>query len=1248
MYLKTLKMENFRSFNKRTVEFKPGMTAIVGHNGAGKSNLLLAIDFVLSNKRVLRSKREMEVFVYSRMSRSKQRVLASYARVELVFEDSGNRMCENGATLKISRKIEFQGVVDELRVNGRKVSRNEVNTILQTLGFNSTNPCNYIRATRLDELLDSNGAKRKQQLEQIAGVSTFSAQKQKEAHKLLNNLTDSLLAVDAKIDTFDKEIGPIMSKFENLIDSMKHKDEFLKREIALLLRKQSSCLQRSAEFLKTKARIEQTLSEIEGNLAVAQEKHAAYLSEAEALEESSGDARKAYEEITEKIESLKLRLTERSSLIEHLKSLDHRDECLKKELQEEQTSLEKQSSIKEGELVNLQKKVDVHKQTIGELEAAKDLMEKQGRFEQITKAMEHELCSLEKIKNEQEKQMTQYNDRMRKIEMEHKNAVDGMMNALFTCNRDKTNCEKLAATLDQLKEHQVSCTKVLEEKKKALREVQGRFFACASMNVRLGLLSFEKLISTFFADRDTYGAITDGYYGLLIDVIDIDDRYLLPVQAVAGDLLFALVVESHVTAKAIMTAFNESRMPGTLTFLTMQQFTAPPDLPVSANKLQLSQGSFFRQSRQSSGHAHSDATSGSKEAMPAEVSSDEDNEDSPYESGADETLHYLTEALSFDNRYAKPVEDVFGKWVIVDDLVKARRIVRCVDKVQCVTIDGQKMLSRGIMSGGVVALGNVFVLLSEVKAAMTDFQKAEFELVMIKENQIRTEKKLDESQTLLDTVSAQLEEFKQSVEYYNSQKVLVAESIEVLEAELSKVVIGIRETTDAIKMRKESQEKARSTFRKLKPATVRNRLDQAEKALNAVISQVSTLNCELEYLKDKKHSLKVQLDQLNSSNSNRCAEAESKYDELTKELQEQEEKLAGMATITGVEQRICQLRSNADQLMDATIDYEANLAHVKHLRVENKSSGKRIIEELKAISQELMLLTAQASYDGEFDGIPTEELQQERDELKNNMGDVAMSDIIFCEEDEILKDLETKLQTVVQLDEEVDRFTHCLAVVKELEKDITAKQNESFVEIYGHVSAAFTRFFNALGPPGSSARLVLKKTSSQSSGSSDAGSQEVIDTIDIWADFNDGVEPESGFWHRSRGQRSVLSMSLLLAMLSFDASTLYCFDEIDSAMDERKRDVLAEFFHQLRLTGGAQMFFCTHRPEMLTHADTILLVTNDAMQSNVSEIDVETASNYVRTNAPPRAISEGLQESEEDVHSERSGDVTVSLLSPLA
>jgi structural maintenance of chromosome 3 (chondroitin sulfate proteoglycan 6) len=51
MFIEQLVVEGFKSYKERVVvQFNPGLNVVVGKNGAGKSNIFSAIEFVLSNK----------------------------------------------------------------------------------------------------------------------------------------------------------------------------------------------------------------------------------------------------------------------------------------------------------------------------------------------------------------------------------------------------------------------------------------------------------------------------------------------------------------------------------------------------------------------------------------------------------------------------------------------------------------------------------------------------------------------------------------------------------------------------------------------------------------------------------------------------------------------------------------------------------------------------------------------------------------------------------------------------------------------------------------------------------------------------------------------------------------------------------------------------------------------------------------------------------------------------------------------
>ncbi len=91
MRLKTLKVFGFKTFaESTTLEFNPGITAVVGPNGSGKSNLVDAIRWVLGEQssRSLRSQRMEDVIFAGNRSRKP----LGMAEVSLTFDNADRQL----------------------------------------------------------------------------------------------------------------------------------------------------------------------------------------------------------------------------------------------------------------------------------------------------------------------------------------------------------------------------------------------------------------------------------------------------------------------------------------------------------------------------------------------------------------------------------------------------------------------------------------------------------------------------------------------------------------------------------------------------------------------------------------------------------------------------------------------------------------------------------------------------------------------------------------------------------------------------------------------------------------------------------------------------------------------------------------------------------------------------------------------------------------------------------------------------
>ena len=113
MHLQSLELFGFKSFADKTVfNFHEGVTAIVGPNGCGKSNVLDAVRWVLGEQsaKALRGGEMADVIFNGTDSRKP----VGYAEVSLTFTDCASELGVDWHDVRVTRRVYRDGLSEYL------------------------------------------------------------------------------------------------------------------------------------------------------------------------------------------------------------------------------------------------------------------------------------------------------------------------------------------------------------------------------------------------------------------------------------------------------------------------------------------------------------------------------------------------------------------------------------------------------------------------------------------------------------------------------------------------------------------------------------------------------------------------------------------------------------------------------------------------------------------------------------------------------------------------------------------------------------------------------------------------------------------------------------------------------------------------------------------------------------------------------------------------------------------------------
>ncbi|MGB1297012.1 MAG: chromosome segregation protein SMC [Psychrobium sp.] len=211
MRLKHLKLAGFKSFVDPTViPFTQSLSAVVGPNGCGKSNIIDAVRWVLgeSSAKNLRGDDMSDVI----FNGSNARKPVSVASVELLFDNSEGRAqgpWQQFSDIAIKRQVSRQGQSDYF-VNGQKCRRRDIADLLSGTGLG---PRSYsiIEQGTISRLVESKPAELRGFIEDAAGISKYKERKRDTLNRIKNSrdnlerLGDLYLELKTQIDSLETQ-----------------------------------------------------------------------------------------------------------------------------------------------------------------------------------------------------------------------------------------------------------------------------------------------------------------------------------------------------------------------------------------------------------------------------------------------------------------------------------------------------------------------------------------------------------------------------------------------------------------------------------------------------------------------------------------------------------------------------------------------------------------------------------------------------------------------------------------------------------------------------------------------------------------------------------------------------------------------------------------------------------------------------------------------------------------------------------
>lgn len=205
MYLSKVELNGFKSFADKTAfDLSQGITAILGPNGCGKSNVVDAIKWVLgeSSAKNLRGAQMQDVI----FAGSEGRKPLGMAEVTLIFNNEDGVLPVEYNEVSVTRRL-YRSGESEYLINKQPCRRRDIRDLFLDTGVGMS-AYSFIEQGRVEALLQAKPAERRLVLEEAAGISKYK-QRRKETLARLERTNQYLFRVNDIVEELEKNVRKV-------------------------------------------------------------------------------------------------------------------------------------------------------------------------------------------------------------------------------------------------------------------------------------------------------------------------------------------------------------------------------------------------------------------------------------------------------------------------------------------------------------------------------------------------------------------------------------------------------------------------------------------------------------------------------------------------------------------------------------------------------------------------------------------------------------------------------------------------------------------------------------------------------------------------------------------------------------------------------------------------------------------------------------------------------------------------------